>query len=269
MMSHILAWLLGVSALTPAPPVQAVAAAAIRIEANDGGLSLPPRLTAGLTTFSVENTGTGPHDVRFARITDTHTVADVAAWLKTGGAVPSWLVTAGGAGALMPGAKEEYTFNVAPGSYIVLCTHRGDDGATHAEKGGYAALQVDAGTSTLRAPVADRIVTLRDHGFQLTAPVEGGRSTFHVRNTGSEPHQMLIVKLQDAGGEYPERAWFNHGARGARPGQAAGGVLEVPPGDEAWVRVDLGPGHYLLVCAEQEEDGQHLDLGMIYRFTIE
>jgi hypothetical protein len=241
----------------------------VRIELKEDGLSLPPRITAGVTTFSVENTGTSPHDARFVRLNDTHTVDDVAAWLKTGGAVPAWMVTAGGAGALAPGGKEEYTFNVAPGAYVVLCGHRGDDGVTHGEKGGFVALQVDAGKSTLRPPEADRIVTLRDHGFQLTAPVESGRSTWHVRNTGSEPHQMLIVTLQDAGGEYPERAWFSHGARGPRPGQAAGGVLEVLPGEEAWLRVELGPGHYLLLCAEQEEDGPHFDLGMIYRFTIE
>ena len=262
--SLLLAGLVG-GAQAPSP----AAPPAVRIELKDDGITLPPRITAGLTTFSVENAGTGPHDARFVRITGTHTVADVSAWLKAGGAVPEWLVTAGGAGALAPGGKEEYTFNIAPGSYVVLCGHRGDDGATHAERGGFTALQVDAGKSTLRPPDADRIVTLRDHGFQLTAPIEGGRSTWHVRNTGSEPHQMLIVKLADSGGEYPERAWFNHGARGPRPGQAAGGVLEVPPGEEAWIRLELGPGHYLLLCAEQEEDGQHFDLGMIYRFTIE
>ncbi|MBI3492131.1 MAG: hypothetical protein HY047_10170 [Acidobacteria bacterium] len=242
---------------------------AVRIEAKDDGLSLSPRITAGLTTFSVENTGTEPHEVRFVRLNDKHTLADFSAWLKTGGAVPSWAVTAGGVGALAPGAKEEYLFNIAPGSYIVLCGHRGDDSVTHAEKGGFTPLQVDAGTSTLRPPDADRTVTLHDHGFQLTAPVEGGRSTWHLRNTGSEPHQALIVKLSESGDEYPERAWFNHGARGPRPGQPVGGVLEVPPGEEAWFRVELEPGHYLLLCAEREEDGQHFDLGMIYRFTIE
>jgi hypothetical protein len=255
--------------IASAPSAAQASPEAVRVELKDDGISLPPRITAGLTTFSVENTGTGQHDARFVRITDKHTMADVSAWLKTGGPVPAWLVTAGGAGALAPGGKEEYTFTIAPGSYVVLCGHRGDDGVTHAEKGAFAALQVDAGKSTLRPPQADRSVTLRDHGFQLTAPVEGGRSTWHLRNTGSEPHQMLIVKLADSGGEYPERAWFNHGARGPRPGQAAGGVLEVPPGEEAWLRVELGPGHYLLVCAEHEEDGQHFDLGMIYRFTID
>jgi hypothetical protein len=140
---------------------------------------------------------------------------------------------------------------------------------THAEKGAFAPFTVVDDKSPLRAPSADRTVTLRDHGFQLTAPVEGGVSTWSVKNTGSEPHQMLIVKLADSGGEYPERAWFGHGQRGARPGQASGGVLELPPGEEAWIRLELGPGHYLLICAEQEEDGPHFDLGMIYRFTIE
>ena len=268
-MSTVVAWLLGVSALTAAQPAQAVPASAIRIEAKDDGLSLPPRITAGLTTFSVENTGKEPHDVRFVLLKDKHTIEDVAAWLKAGGAVPAWMATVGGVGALGPGAREEYTFNVAPGSYVVLCGHRSDDGVTHAERSGFAALQVESGKSTLRPPDADRIVSLRDHGFQLTAPVDSGRSTWHVKNTGTEPHQALIVKLQDAGGEYPERAWFNHGARGPRPGQPLGGVLELPPGEEAWFRIELGPGHYLLLCAEQEEDGQHLDLGMIYRFTIE
>jgi hypothetical protein len=261
--SLLLAAALGVGGQVTAPP------GLVNLDLRDNGIAVPARLTAGLTAFHVENKGSESHDVRIVELKDKHTLDDLSAWLKAGGQIPAWLRTAGGAGAIAPGGAEDYFVTLAPGSYVALCGQRGDDGVTHAEKGAFAPFTVVDGKSALRPPAADRVVMLRDHGFQLTAPVEGGRSTWQVRNTGSEPHQMLIVKLADSGGEYPERAWFNHGARGPRPGQAAGGVLEVPPGEEAWLRVELGPGSYLLVCAEQEEDGQHFDLGMIYRFTIE
>ena len=56
---------------------------------------------------------------------------------------------------------------------------------------------------------------------------------------------------------------------GPRPGVPAGGVIEVEPDADAWFRVELKPGRYLLLCSVLEEEGRHFDLGMIYRFTIE
>ena len=41
------------------------------------------------------------------------------------------------------------------------------------------------------------------------------------------------------------------------------------PGRDGWFTVTLEPGRYLLLCAINEEEGRHFDLGMIYRFTIE
>jgi uncharacterized cupredoxin-like copper-binding protein len=90
-----------------------------------------------------------------------------------------------------------------------------------------------------------------------------------LRNAGSEPHQALIVKLPEGANEWQERAWFTNGSRGGRTGEPFGGVVELAPGAEAWFRVELIPGRYLLLCTVLEQEGRHFDLGMIYRFTIE
>jgi hypothetical protein len=116
-------------------------------------------------------------------------------------------------------------------------------------------------------PKADLTVTLRDHNFKLTNPVPRGHATWHVRNEGTEPHQALVIKLPDRVSEYAEKAWLANN-RGPEPGESMGGVPFLKPGSDAWFTTDLAPGRYLLLCAMQEEEGRHFDLGMIYRFTI-
>ena len=112
-------------------------------------------------------------------------------------------------------------------------------------------------------------LVLTDHHFRLSAPVEGGKLRWRVKNEGTEPHQALVVRLPDGVSEYGERAWFDHGSQGPEPGERGGGLERIAPGAEATFDTDLKPGKYLLLCAMAEEEGRHYELGMIYRFTIE
>jgi len=112
-------------------------------------------------------------------------------------------------------------------------------------------------------------IVLTDHHFRLTAPVEGGPLVWHIRNEGTEPHQALVVRLPERVSEFSERAWIDHGSKGAEPGERIGGVESVAAGKEASFETDLKPGNYLLLCTMSEEEGRHYDLGMIYRFAIE
>jgi hypothetical protein len=112
-------------------------------------------------------------------------------------------------------------------------------------------------------------VVLTDHHFRLSAPVEGGKLTWHVKNEGSEPHQILVVRLPDGVSEYGERAWFDHGSQGPEPGERIGGLASVAPDADVTFHTDLKPGRYLLLCAMNEDEGRHYELGMIYRFQIE
>ena len=250
---------LALSLLTPPQGASAQAAGPATIVLSDDAVSMPARIPSGVAAFTVENAGSAAHDLRFVKIGPGHTLDQFKAWKDSGKPIPEWLTSSGGMGAIPPAAKAEYRASLAAGSYVAIS----DDKR-------YAALQVTAARGpALAQPEADLTVRLHDHGFQLTAPVPSGRPLFHVQNTGSEPHQMLIVRLPDGASEYQQRAWISSGLRGPSPGEQYGGILELAPGGEAWFQAALKPGRYILICGELEEEGRHFDLGMIYRFEVE
>ncbi len=121
----------------------------------------------------------------------------------------------------------------------------------------------------VQAPAPSITVVLTDHHFRLSAPVEGGKLTWHVKNEGSEPHQAIVVRLPEGISEYGERAWFDHGSKGPEPGERVAALETLAPGAEASFDTNLKPGKYLLLCAMHEDEGRHYELGMIYRFEIE
>jgi len=241
----------------------------VAIRATDYAISIPARIPSGLVTFAFENKGTEPHYVRFVRIGAGHTMDDFVTWQKTGGVIPDWLESSGGAGALAPGMAQEFTIRLAPGKYVALCSYPAKDGgAPHLEKGMFAPVEVGPTLSSLTPPVESMVLTMHDHGFQLTAPIEAGPARWRVHNNGTEPHQVLIVRLPEGVTEWQERTWFN-GGRAPRGGVPVGGIVELEADGDAWIRVDLKAGQYILLCSMLEEEGRHFELGMIYRFTVE
>jgi hypothetical protein len=119
-----------------------------------------------------------------------------------------------------------------------------------------------------QAQQPDLTLTLQDHNYKLTAPIRAGKSTWLVRNTGTERHQALVVRLPDRVSEFAVRNWITNGSHGDPPGEPMAKV-DLDAGKETRVQVDLSPGRYILLCGMKEDEGFHFDLGMIYRFTIE
>jgi hypothetical protein len=235
----------------------AAALLSVTIVAQHDALTAPPRIDAGLTTFSFQNRATEPHSIRFVRVAAPHTTDEFGAWLKAGGTPPAWVSTIGGVAALAPNRSEDYTTSIGAGSYVIVDGER------------YVPLRVDGTLAKAEGPNADVEIRLRDHGYQLNAPIPGGTPTLHLRNGGTEPHQALLVRLPERVTEFAIRAWIANGSHGEQPGEPMGGAIELPADAEAWVRVELPAGRYILLCGELEEEGRHFDLGMIYRFEIE
>ena len=244
-----------------------VALAALTIVATNDALTVPPETDAGLATITFENQASEPHAIRIVELREKHTTDEFAAFLKNGGAPPAWLRTAGGVAMLAPNLSEDYSATLAAGRYVVIDGER------------FAPLTVVAGskgpasgrrTGPVVPPLAADIdVRLHDHGFQFSAPVEGPKPLWHLRNTGTEPHQAVLFRLTDGMTEFAARNWITSGGHGPAPGDPRGGVIEVPINGEAWFRVDLPPGRYVLLCGELEQEGRHFDLGMVYRFEIQ
>jgi hypothetical protein len=251
--------MIAAAALAASLLAQAAGGASTKIELADDAVRMPAQIPTGMVAFTVVNSGSARHDVRFVRIAGGHTFDQFKTWKESGKPIPDWLVSSGGVGAIGPGMAVDYAASLAAGSYAVLADNRISQALTVATTRATAVSLAEA----------DVTVRLHDHGFQLTAPVPPGRPLFHVQNTGSEPHQMLIVRLPEGANEFRQRAWIAAGSRGESPGEAFGGILELAPEGEAWFRAPLKAGRYILICGEQEQEGRHFDLGMIYRFEIE
>lgn len=102
---------------------------------------------------------------------------------------------------------------------------------------------------------------LKEHTITLTSSeVRAGTVTFIVRNRGGSAHDFIVIKTELA----PDKLPIDAQAQKAREDGRVGGLEELAPGKGGNVRVDLQPGHYLLICNVPT----HYQLGMRTELTV-
>jgi len=99
-------------------------------------------------------------------------------------------------------------------------------------------------------------VRQRDYAFDAEdIRVSSGRVEFKVTNQGSGPHELVVVPRD--------------GDRFGLPVAEAGAQ---DPGASSGLRVNLGPGHYSIVCllvaTPPEGPVSHMELGMRFDFEV-
>jgi uncharacterized cupredoxin-like copper-binding protein len=132
------------------------------------------------------------------------------------------------------------------------------------------ALLVSAGKSdSAAAPVAPAVaaapaapatpgkigVSLKQFSVNPTATqAPAGRVTFNVKNAGSIPHEMVVLRTDKPAGS------LLNGARADETGNV-GETGDLAPGASKTVSVKLKAGHYALVCnlPGHYSAGQHID----------
>lgn len=248
----------------------------------------PDSVNAGWTTFRFTNQGDDIHYAHIVRLDSGRTVVELvngyAEAIRTSGPRPAWLTRFGGPGAAAPGDSSVVTQNLEPGSYVWICPVEDTAGNPHFGKGEYKTFEV-RGTpmaGDAAAPVASTTIRLVDYAFVLEAPLQAGRQTIRVHNTGPEPHDINLLKLAP-GRTLEDIRHFLNPERARRPGQAddpgpplpslgspAGGVATLAPGMEAFLEVNLTPGDYVLACMVTSPDGKaHIEHGMIQQIKVQ
>ncbi|HET8634240.1 MAG TPA: hypothetical protein VFL88_08845 [Gemmatimonadales bacterium] len=112
-------------------------------------------------------------------------------------------------------------------------------------------------------------VITRNYAYQMPDTIASGLTTFHLINEGTEPHHLMLYRLEDGktmsdgfaelktGGPLP--AWM----------QPVGGPNAPAPGSDSWATVSLAPGHYMAFCHIPSRDHVlHLAKGMMKDVTI-
>jgi hypothetical protein len=127
---------------------------------------------------------------------------------------------------------------------------------------------------TLLAPfLAPRPATVTvvatDYAFQLPDSIPSGVTTFNFKNTGAEPHELVLLKL--APGQTMADVLKAAQKDGPNPLWAAqvGGPGGTFPGAATRVTLRLQPGQYAVFCGVPGKDGvPHLMKGMIKTLTV-
>jgi len=105
-------------------------------------------------------------------------------------------------------------------------------------------------------------VTLSDFVLALSADsTPAGAVTFKASNTGSTPHEVVVLKTDLEEDKLPlDGAQVDEGLVGA-----IGEVEEFPAGQKAEATFELAAGRYVLIC----NVAGHYQLGMHTVFTVE
>lgn len=254
----------------PAPvPTADAARRIIDVTARDFAFDAPDTLAPGPVTFRFTNHGPDVHHVYIASLPDGKTLTDLVNETR-GELLPSWAMTVGGPGAQIPGGHGETSLTLTPGRYAMVCIVPAPDGVPHLKKGMMHEFTVTGPMSRLANPVPGVVMTLRDYGFDLSAPLTAGRNIIEVRNTATQHHEVIILKLEPGKKSSDLFAWFATHA-GPPPAAVIGGTSPFAPGMTNIVDITLAPGRYGLICfATDVHDGKmHVEHGMSTEFVVE
>ena len=252
-----------VAAATPAPNV-------VTVHAKDFSFEAPAQIPAGMTTFKLINDGPNLHHVEIVRLDSGKTLANLEAELAKPAAPPTWALFEGGPNATDPTKNANATLNLDPGNYAMICLVDVPGGVPHFAKGMAYPFTVTAAPAGPRAvaPTADMTITLSDYAFTLSTPLTAGMHTFRVTNTGTQMHELQLVRLAPGKTLDQFMSWVMKPA-GTPPGSAIGGVAPFV-GAPNYFTTDITPGNYALICFVPDAmDGKpHFMHGMTKTITV-
>lgn len=152
----------------------------------------------------------------------------------------------------------------------------GDEGALEAPEFGQASAAVSQYAFD-QCSADDKVqVTGVDYAFQgVPDTVEAGTVAFSFTNEGTEPHEMLVLRLPDDAEEtlpYLQRISELPEDEAQAEVMIAGATF-APPGASSATFIDLEAGDYVMACfipvGGGEEGRPHFSEGMFAEFTVE
>jgi len=120
-------------------------------------------------------------------------------------------------------------------------------------------------------------VTAKDYAFQgLPATVDAGKTSFEFANSGTEMHEMVVIRKNDDTTESFDELLALPQDEAEKKTTVAGSVF-APPGQDDYAVADLKAGEYIALCfipegsKDENTEGQgppHFTKGMRMEFSV-
>jgi len=269
----------------------------IDIVAEDYAFQAPGEIPSGWSTIRFENDGTEAHFLLLTKMPEGVTfdeyVSDAGVpfnntWYamrddgitneevmeRLGAQMPEWFWTVeftGGTGIISPDKTTEVSLNLEPGTYVLECYMKTEDGELHSMEGMLRELIVTDTSSEITPPSADIDITLSNFEMSIDGDLSPGNHTVSVHvaenpeeGFGHNVHVARLAEDTDTQGVIEWMNWFDvYGLRTPSPTIFTGGMQMLPAGDTGYFNLDLEPGRYLFYS---EYTGH---LGVFKEITVE
>jgi plastocyanin len=140
-------------------------------------------------------------------------------------------------------------------------------------KGQVGRLEVTGTAVDAPLPAGDAEVALQDFAFVGLESLTAGQHTVTVTNSGPQPHEATLVKLNDGVTVDQVREAFTstEPSSGPPPWTSAGGIAGISTGDTATMEIDVEVGEYAWICfvPDPASGAPHAALGMIGGLTVQ
>jgi uncharacterized cupredoxin-like copper-binding protein len=241
--------------------------------AHDYSFSGPDRLTAGLTTIRIVNEGRDLHHIQFLKLLQGKSAADFRAAIAADPHhLPDWVHYAGGPNAHRASPAASATVNLTEGDYVLICWIPDKNGVPHVALGMQKALSVRGGKPVrVSQPKPSITITQVDYQFILSQRVESGLRTIEVVNHGTQPHEVVVVRLATGATIQDAIASFEPGTSGPPRGELVSGVTAIKKGARTYFTGEFEPGKYGLICfvPDMVTGRPHFLQGMTTEFTVD
>jgi len=109
-----------------------------------------------------------------------------------------------------------------------------------------------------------------DFRFELSGPITAGFHIVRVVNNGSQPHEVVVVRLSpDASADDFLNA-FRPGVAVSPAGHPVGGLVGIDPGRDGFFRMNFAAGNYGLICflPDITRGAPHFTRGMMMDISV-
>lgn len=253
------------TAAAPAPP-----AGPVVFMASDFSFQGPASIEGGPRQVRLMNHGTELHHIQFVRIDEGHTVDELMAAYAEGNYHPSFAHDVGGPNLVPPGSDFSSMVDFRPGTYAVLCLIPSPDMTLHVEKGMMMTMEVTAPAVPAAMPEADVTLTMRDYGFDFSAPITAGTHTIRIETDAPQSHEFVVFRLPEGGAANDILAWVDGGQQGPPPFTPVGGVTAMATGEVNQLTLDFEPGTYAFICFVPDlgDGAPHFVHGMVQEYVV-
>ena len=250
-----------------------MASDAVTYVAHEYAFTGPDTLPAGWTTVTLLNRGKDLHQIQFIKLPAGKTSEDLRKAIQHDSSrLPPWVQRRSGPNSVAPAEQATVVIHLDAGEYVLLCGIPDKQGLPHVARGMLKPLRVTAEPPHPAAvPASDQTLTLEDFKFSLPRPFTAGPGTIRVINTGTQAHEVVVVKLAPGASVNDFLDTFHPGVAVSPAGKPIGGLVGLDPGREGYFLADFAPGRYGLICFLPDflTRGPHFARGMLLDVDVQ